>query len=705
MTEPVYAKSVDVYRQRGWTDVVPLPAGQKFPPPSGYTGTEAKTPTAAQIEVWKRTEPAGNLALHLPDGFVGLDVDHYGAKTGGDTLAAHEEAWGSLPATWVSTAREGLSGIRLYRVATGTKLVGEIGDDIEVIQHHHRYVCAWPSTNPKAGGARYHWHTPDGLVADRPPRPEELPELPALWVEGLTKRKAVANVSRSGPTAGGDLDRAALEVEMAPAGRGNPVLNGTAYHEGRLVGAGVVDKAEAEAALVAAAVKRGGETEERALAIVRSGMEAGEAKPASYFTERGQLVTARIGEAIRRAGNLRTGADGRLYRYDSGVYRGDGDVWARAKVRELLGDRVTRNHFSEVSTWLHSFPPTVYGRPATETINVANGLLDWRTGELRPHDPDFISTVQIPVAWDPGAKCPRTEQFLMEVFPTDAVEIAGEVMGYALYAGNPYRKAVLLLGSGGNGKSKYLAIVSALLGPANVASVPVQVFGEHRFAAAELFGKLANVAGDLDARAIKRSDVFKMITGGDPIMAERKNCHPFSFVSFALPLFSANEPPISSDQTQAWFDRWLILPMENRIEGTAKCDPFLEAKLTSPAELAGALVLAVDGLRRLMDRGGFAEPESVRSAGEQYRDRLDSARGFVAESCVLHVDAWTPRSGLYKAYRHWCQDSGKFPVSAENFNARLRADYPAQVEERGRNGIRGWSGVGLLAAGVKATDE
>ena len=193
---------------------------------------------------------------------------------------------------------------------------------------------------------------------------------------------------------------------------------------------------------------------------------------------------------------------------------------------------------------------------------------------------------------------PRTDQFLAEVFPADAVAIAKEVLGYALYAGNPYRKAVLLLGSGGNGKSKYLAIVSALLGAANVASVPVQVFGENRFASAELFGKLANVAGDLDARAIKRSDVFKMITGGDPIMAERKNCHPFSFVSFALPLFSANEPPISSDQTQAWFDRWLILPMERRIEGTSLCDPFLEAKLTTSDELAGALVLAVDGLRR-----------------------------------------------------------------------------------------------------------
>jgi len=424
--------------------------------------------------------------------------------------------------------------------------------------------------------------------------------------------------------------------------------------------------------------------------------------PASvFFGEKGGLIVARLGEVIRQAGHIRTGRDGQLYRYSAGVYRADGEGWARARVREMLGDRVTRAHFAEVLAWLHSFEPTVGARPPEHLLNVANGLLDWRTGRLRPHDPDVVTTIQLPVPWEPNARSPRTERFLDEVLPADAVDLVVEILGYALYAGNPFRKAVLFLGSGGNGKSKLLAIVGALAGAANVASVPVQVFGENRFAPAELFNKLANVAGDLDARGIKRSDIFKMITGGDPIMAERKNCHPFSFVSFALPLFSANEPPISSDQTQAWFDRWLIVPMERRFEGAA-CDPHLEEKLTTPAELAGTLVLAVAGLRRLMERGRFAEPASVVSAGEQYRDRLDSDRGFVADACVLSLDAWTPRTALYKAYRAWCQDSGKFPVSAENFYARLRQDYPGQVEERGRRSVRGVAGIGLLAAGFEA---
>ena len=418
--------------------------------------------------------------------------------------------------------------------------------------------------------------------------------------------------------------------------------------------------------------------------------------PSTFFNDKGTLVTARLGEAIRQAGHLRVGADQRLYRYVRGVYRADGEAWARARVREALGDRVTRHHFAEVVTWLHAFPPTVSVVPPEHLLNVENGLLEWRTGRLYPHDPGVVSTVQLPVTWNPEATCPQVEQFFMDVLPDDAeCDFIDEILGYALYAGNPFRKAVLFLGPGGNGKTVVLKLVTGLAGAENVASVPVQVFGENRFAAAELHGRLANICGDLDARAIKRTDVFKMMTGGDPIMAERKNCHPFSFVSFALPMFSANEAPISSDQTQAWFDRWLIVPMHRRFEGNG-ADPDLAAKITTPAELSGALVLAVNGLRRLMARGGFELPASVKAAGEHYRDRLDTVRGFVTEECSLDPDEWSPRSTLYKAYRTWCADSGRYAVSATTFNEHLRANYPG-LEERGRKGIRGWAGIAPTA--------
>lgn len=181
----IYGAAAPLYLEAGWEGVLYLPPGKKWEPPKGYTGRDGKFPTADEVNAWARSNARGNLALRLPDGVVGIDVDHYDAKRGADTLAELEAKFGPLPATWASTARELPSGIRLYRVPPGTELAGQAGADIEIIQRHHRYLCAWPSTNPKAGGAGYRWLTPDGDESDRPPRPDELADLPAAWVDGL----------------------------------------------------------------------------------------------------------------------------------------------------------------------------------------------------------------------------------------------------------------------------------------------------------------------------------------------------------------------------------------------------------------------------------------------------------------------------------------------------------------------------------------
>ncbi len=414
-----------------------------------------------------------------------------------------------------------------------------------------------------------------------------------------------------------------------------------------------------------------------------------------FFDQQRKLVTPRLGEVIRQAGHLRSGVDGRLWRYDGGVYRPDGDVFTRDQIRTLLGDECRRVHFDEVMTWLRSFPPTITGAVSTKYLNVTNGMLDWRTGELSEHDPEHCSTIQLPVAWNPEARCPRFAQFLGESMPEDAAPFAEEILGYGLLPSNPFHKAVLLKGPAGNGKSKFIGVAERLYGSENVSNMELINIAENRFATADLLGKLANLCGDIDTRAIRQSSTFKEITGGDTIAAERKFGQPFSFRPFALLIFSANEAPFSADQSEAWFDRWLILPMPTRFRGTDREDPYLDSKLAR--EIEGIFVLAVAGLRRLMDRGRFAPPQSVTDAGAEYREQLDTAAGFIAEGCVLHVNAWVSRPALYKAYRSWCEDSGRFPTSAVHFYARLRQRFEGQIEDRKRQGWPGFAGIGLLA--------
>lgn len=174
-----YGAAATTYRKAGWQGVLPLAPGVKWPPPEGYTGRQGGWPAGPQIIRWVTDNPAGGLALRLPRGVVGIDVDCYGAKQGDETLEALEQRYGPLPATWSSTSRgPGPSRILLFRVPDDLELPGTPGPSIEFIQFHHRYMVAWPSV---VEGRLYLWYDPDGIVVHRPPRLEELPWLPEAW--------------------------------------------------------------------------------------------------------------------------------------------------------------------------------------------------------------------------------------------------------------------------------------------------------------------------------------------------------------------------------------------------------------------------------------------------------------------------------------------------------------------------------------------
>lgn len=213
-----YADAYDVYLELGWQGVLPLKRGTKSPPPPGCTGVGKPDPTPEQMADWAQSSRYrdGGLCLRLPDGVVGIDIDAYGEKTGAATLAEAESRWGPLPPTVRSTSRtDRVSGIRLYRVPPGTKLVGgikfpELGiGDIDIIQNHHRYVNCSPTMHPE--GRPYKWldHTDEEVALPSPP--EETTELPASWLDNLR-----ADAPRS-QAAVGDSTRAEL-----PATDGQP---------------------------------------------------------------------------------------------------------------------------------------------------------------------------------------------------------------------------------------------------------------------------------------------------------------------------------------------------------------------------------------------------------------------------------------------------------------------------------------------------
>jgi hypothetical protein len=168
---------------KGWT-VLPLPAQSKKTPPVGYTGEDAlEVDESLALGEWM--ESAGNVALRLPDGVIGIDIDAY--KDGGAGYAKLVKRLGALPETMGITSRANVSdGVTLFfSVPKGSRLIGSV-ETVDIIQKHHRYSVAPPSIHPE--GRQYRWVSSSGMDLPWTPEPDEFPELPASWFNFLKEK-------------------------------------------------------------------------------------------------------------------------------------------------------------------------------------------------------------------------------------------------------------------------------------------------------------------------------------------------------------------------------------------------------------------------------------------------------------------------------------------------------------------------------------
>lgn len=319
--------------------------------------------------------------------------------------------------------------------------------------------------------------------------------------------------------------------------------------------------------------------------------------------------------------------------------------------------------------------------PTKEVVAFPNALVYLRglaaddVKYLADPTPWFFCTRCMGFAFDASAPKPSAWlSFLDEIFGDDegAVQLLQEWFGYCLTDDTSQQKILMVVGPTRSGKGTLGRILTGLLGPESVAGPSFTSFATN-FGAESLIGMAAAVVGD--ARLSGRSDQAVIterllsISGEDRITVDRKYRRAWMGTLPTRLMLLSNELPELKDASLALANRLLIIRLKKSFLGGE--DRNLTDRLMG--ELPGILLWAVEGWKRLHERGHFVQPESSREVVNAMKDLSSHVSAFVNERCVVDPKLKVPTEDLFKSYQQWCQGQGRKPLDKSRLGRDLNA--------------------------------
>jgi putative DNA primase/helicase len=349
--------------------------------------------------------------------------------------------------------------------------------------------------------------------------------------------------------------------------------------------------------------------------------------------------------------------------------------------------------------------------PDIEWLCCENVLVNLRTLEIKQPGPECMATVQIPHKYLYNTPCvpapSKIMEFFHQVLPPDDVETVLDFIAYCLWRGVPFHRWILFNGSGRNGKSVTMELISRFLGKHNVSSESLDRLLDNNFAAANLFGKMANIDADLSSKALKQTGLLKKITGGDEIPGEFKFKNPFYFKSYAKLIFSANKIPITTDESDAFFARLIIINFPNQFLGD-KANPHLIEELTTESEMSALLSAVLKRMPRVLKTGISTHHSTIEDNYLKYMESSDPIRLFfemaVDTTSAEAREGYETKSDVYTSFERFCAEKRLPKESSETFNRRLKS-YGLHYKQKKIDGVNTWVWINMKLKDYTNVDE
>ncbi len=349
-------------------------------------------------------------------------------------------------------------------------------------------------------------------------------------------------------------------------------------------------------------------------------------------------------------------------------------------------------------------------------LNVKNGTVDLRTGDMLDHDRNNMITKLAPVEWQGlAAKLPLWEQFLDDATDgdKDLQAFLQRAVGYS-FTGDASEEVLFFVhGPTAAGKSTFIEAIRVALGNYG-CKADFETFlkrkstGGTRNDIARLVGSRFVASGEVDEGKALAEGLVKSITGGEVVTARFLYKEAFEFLpTFKLWLVANDAPDVKSSDAAMW-RRILRVPFD-KVVPESKRDPKLKAQLVDP-NVAGSAILAW-AVQGCLDwqQNRLQIPAVVTRATEEYRAEMNPLKDFIADYCQLDLNDpnfWEATSNVRSAYGEWREKNGTVFLSDRKLASSLR-ELGCEPEQRQLlgNKTRGWKGISLLPDRSGSVDQ
>lgn len=644
-------------------------------------------------ELWAR-RPGASIAMPTgrPSGRIVIDVDP--RHGGNESLEQLQAKFGPLPVTLES--RTGGGGRHLFFWCRGTDIrnsAGKLGPGLDV-RGEGGYVILPPSPHPS--GNSYSWVNEKQAIVEMPGW------LESLLIEPSPRGTSAANGNGNGekiPQGSRNQHLASLAGALRRKGGTQETIEAALLAENQRCDPPLSEK---EVQTIAKSIARYEPSEEEVPGRILITETANAERLCARYRDDLRFCSDRgvwcVWNDQLWAVNDVGGVMRRMQEVTRGIYQ-EAATQADENLRKALGawakqseSRRTQENSAAIARYfqgveVRKFSAVFDTHPLL--LNVSNGVIDLKTGELHPHRREDFLTKIVPIEYDPKAKCPKFLKFLSETLPDPGLAgYLSRFAGYCLTGLTSEQVWFLFYGLTASGKSTLVNALHGLLGPYALA-LPENYFlvtkNTTDFATANIAG--VRLATCVESNEGRRLDVAKIktLTGEDMISAALKYENYFEFHPQAKLVLATNHRPRVPATDDSIWRRVKILPFNITVPEDKRI-PELAKRLLED-EGPGILRWAVLGCQAWLGNR-LDEPDAVKSAVNEYRTAEDVVRNFLDECCVMEASAQIPRKELFTEYLRWGKENGLHQMTTTRFGRELH-----RLGIQGDDGKRLWFGV------------